>query len=237
MRPAGADPFPREIEIVRGRRRTIELRLDHGSLLARVPQRISRRELDEILPGLRDQLWSELSRKRVFDEEALLRCARHVARKRLSDLELPPYQVRFSRRQNRRWGSCTIDPSVPEGRIRVSDRLRGHPRWLLEHLLLHELIHLVVPDHGARFQDLMARCPHGERAEGYLEALEGLALLGTDLPSGEALLGRLSVGVIVEPGNEKGEIPRAVMHGLEDLPLFSPVEPLHGPHGDLEAST
>jgi hypothetical protein len=176
--------------------------------------------LDEALRSLRVQLWEDLRRKRVFDPAALLGCATRVARDRLADLDLPPYEVRFSRRQNRRWGSCTHDPAAPMGRIRISERLRGHPVWVLEHLLLHELIHLRVPDHGPRFRALMERCPHRERAEGYLEALEGLALLGAELPIGEELLERMDLCVVAELGQDEGEILRAAVHGLEDLPLF-----------------
>lgn len=221
MQPVGADPFPPKIEIIRRRRRSVELRLEDGRLLARVPSRISRRELDEILPHLRAQLWTELSKKRVFDEEALQRCATRVVEQRLSDLELPPYRIRFTTRQHRRWGSCTYDPSVPEGRIRISERLRGHPVWILEHLILHELIHLKIPDHGPRFHAMMERCPHFERAEGYLEALEGLALLGEDVPQGEALLGGLEERLELEWEQKEGEILLAALHGLQDLPLFT----------------
>lgn len=224
MPPAATDPFPSEIELIRSRRRrSVELRLDRGRLVARVPQRIAQRELADLLPHLRSQLWQELSRKRVFDEQKLQSCAARVASKHLSDLDLPPYDIRFSRRQNRRWGSCTFDPSAHEGRIRISERLRGHPVWVLEHLLLHELVHLRIHDHGPRFQAMMQRCPHAERAEGYLEALEGLALLGESLPSGEELLPRLDVAVQLNaPGKQAGEVLPAAFHGLDDLPLFDP---------------
>jgi hypothetical protein len=192
----------------------VELRLEEGRLVARVPRRISAQELAPVLSGLRRQLWRGLARSRVFDEARLDALAREVVRCRLDDLDLPPFTVRFSRRQRRRWGSCSSDGR--NGSIRISERLRGHPAWVLEHLLLHELIHLRVPDHGPRFQALLERCPHRQRAEGYLEALEGLQLLGQETPEGAALLARLRTRVEVDA--QEASIPPS--DGIADLPLF-----------------
>ena len=41
-------------------------------------------------------------------------------------------------------GSCT----PAEGSIRVSDKVRGMPGWVLDYVLLHELAHLIEPGHG-----------------------------------------------------------------------------------------
>ncbi|MGF1618251.1 MAG: M48 family metallopeptidase [Acidimicrobiia bacterium] len=78
----------------------------------------------------------------------------------------PPATIGWSNRQLRRWGSCTVS----EGRIRISDRLASMPDWVLDWVILHELAHLAVPDHGPRFQEIIAQYQLGERAEGYLIA-------------------------------------------------------------------
>ena len=44
------------------------------------------------------------------------------------------------------------------------------PGWVLDWVLVHELAHLTIPDHGARFKALVSRYELGERAEGYLIA-------------------------------------------------------------------
>jgi hypothetical protein len=77
-----------------------------------------------------------------------------------------PTSIEWSDRQMRRWGSCT--PS--EGSIRISSRLASMPGWVLDWVIIHELAHLEVPDHGDRFQALVARYELGERAKGYLMA-------------------------------------------------------------------
>jgi predicted metal-dependent hydrolase len=43
------------------------------------------------------------------------------------------------------------------------------PDWVLDFVLAHELVHLVEPNHGRRFQELLGNYPLAERAEGYLE--------------------------------------------------------------------
>jgi predicted metal-dependent hydrolase len=43
---------------------------------------------------------------------------------------------------------------------------------VLDYLLVHELAHLEVADHGPRFWELVDRYPLTERARGYLMALD-----------------------------------------------------------------
>ena len=154
----------------------MELSLERGRFVARVPARASGTRLESMLTRLRAQLWERLRGESVYDEPTLERRARLVADRHLDDLPLPPWTVQFSRRQQKRWGSCTFDGT--SGRIRISAHLIGHPNWVVDAVLLHELIHLVVFDHGPRFQALLARDPQRDRALGYLEALESLDRLG-----------------------------------------------------------
>ena len=81
--------------------------------------------------------------------------------------DLPvPSAIEWSDPQMARWGSCT----PVDGRIRISNRLAAMPPWVLDWVIIHELAHLAVPDHGARFKTLVGRYELGERAEGYLIA-------------------------------------------------------------------
>ncbi len=208
MKPAATDPFPPGIEIRRGRRRTVELSLENGRFVARVPLRARESAIEGTLQSLRARLVQRMRRETVFDASTLQECARNVARRHLADLVLPPYSVEFSRRQRKRWGSCSFDGR--RGRIRISALLIGHPRWLIENLLLHELIHLKVFDHGPAFQRLMQRDPRNERALGYLEALEHGDRLG--VPAAR----RLAADIPLEAGaDEKGDPhPRIAQPGL-----------------------
>lgn len=69
--------------------------------------------------------------------------------------------------QQGRYGSCT-----PEARtIRISDRVARLPGWVQDYVLVHELAHLVQPNHSPAFWKLVNRYPLTERARGYLMAL------------------------------------------------------------------
>jgi predicted metal-dependent hydrolase len=176
VKPAVADPFPRRIELRPGRRRSIELSLEGGRFVARIPASSTGPRLDAALERLRGQLWDRLQRESVYTDAALAELATQVVRSHLNDLALPPWSVRFSRRQHKRWGSCSFDGH--RGTIRISAHLVGHPRWVIADVLLHELIHLLVQDHGSSFQRLVQRSPDHDRGRGYLEALETVERVG-----------------------------------------------------------
>jgi hypothetical protein len=76
-----------------------------------------------------------------------------------------PATVEWSSRMERIWGSCTIEDRA----IRLSNRLDDAPRYALDYILLHELVHLIVAGHGPDFKALLSIYPQLERAEGYLE--------------------------------------------------------------------
>ena len=77
-----------------------------------------------------------------------------------------PSTVSWTDRQRSRWGSCS--PST--GEIRVSRRLAEWPTWVLDYVLVHELAHLVEPNHSPAFHALTNRYPKAERAKGFLIA-------------------------------------------------------------------
>lgn len=185
MKPVVADPFPRRIELRPGRRRSIELSLEGGRFVARIPATASGPRLETALTELRLQLWERLQRESVYTDGALSELGVQVVHTHLRDLSLPPWSVRFSRRQHKRWGSCSFDGQ--RGTIRISAHLIGHPRWIIANILLHELIHLVVHDHGPGFQNLMQRSPDHDRGRGYLEALETVERIGPRISATFAL--------------------------------------------------
>ena len=73
-------------------------------------------------------------------------------------------------------GMKNIDSRISflEGTIKITSRLQGMPQYVLDYVLLHELVHLVVNDHGKDFDAFMKTFEKKERAEGYLDALDEL---------------------------------------------------------------
>jgi hypothetical protein len=150
-----------EVELVVGtrRRRHVEGTLVGDVLRVSYPPRMSRMEAEEIAQELR----ARMERRVASDRLDVAARARALARR----YELPlPRRVEWSDRQQARWGSC--DPA--DGNIRVSRRLAAFPTWVLDYVLIHELAHLAVPNHGPRFHALVDRYPRAERAVGFLIA-------------------------------------------------------------------
>ena len=150
------------IEIVRStrRRKTVQAQVVDGRIRVLVPARLSRRQVDQYVHELVGRL--DRRRRPVGDADLQARAA-DLSRR----FDLPrPDSVRWVSNQRTRWGSCT--PST--GEIRLSDRMVGWPRFVLDYVLLHELAHLVEANHSPAFHALVARYHRAERAEGFLLA-------------------------------------------------------------------
>ena len=93
------------------------------------------------------------------------------ARELAAKFDLPePRSIRWAPNQKIRWGSCTTS----RDEIRISSRLAELPPWVLDHVIVHELAHLVEANHSPAFHNLVNRNPKAERAEGYLLAVSDL---------------------------------------------------------------
>lgn len=173
----GATP-PYEIRASARRTRSVTAFREGGRIVVVVPASLSERRRRDIVPGLVQQFLGREARRRPprSDGELTLRAGR-LWDADLADVLGPPpaFGVRWSEAQRSRWGSCTPD----SGEIRLSTRLRQLPDWVVDYVLVHELVHLVEPHHSARFWKLVGRHPGTERARGFLEGVEHVGVHGT----------------------------------------------------------
>lgn len=110
------------------------------------------------------ELTSRLQKKRAASRVDLVARARALA----NEYDLPePTSITWSSRQQQRWGSCT--PAT--GAIRLTNRMSAFPLWVIDYVILHELAHLVEPNHSAAFHDLIENFPQSDKAEGFLLAV------------------------------------------------------------------
>jgi predicted metal-dependent hydrolase len=150
-----------KVEVVRSprRRKTVQAREVDGVLRVSIPATMSRAEEERwVLEMVR-----RMERRGATRELDLKQRAEHLAAR--YDLPLPA-SIRWSENQKWRWGSCT----PTEGTIRISSRLAAEPGWVLDYVIVHELAHLRVPRHDARFWNIVNRYPRTERARGFLIA-------------------------------------------------------------------
>ena len=141
------------------RKKTVEAKLVNGVLRVLIPDSLSAAEEARWVAAMQERM----ARKMRADRVDLPQRASQLAQ----SLALPqPRQVVFSDRQNTRWGSCT----PADGRLRISNRVAAYPPWVLDYVIVHELAHLVEPNHSPAFWQLVDRYPLSERARGYLMA-------------------------------------------------------------------
>lgn len=154
-----------EITVVRSARRkkTYTLQPQGPGWKLAVPQRFS---VEANLEGIA-KLMERAQRKRANAPRSddRLRALALELNARYFDDGIEPGSVRWVGNQRRRFASA----SGLTGDIRVSDRLRDVPSWVLEAVLVHELAHLRRLDHSPEFRRLAARHPRTADAELFLE--------------------------------------------------------------------
>ena len=162
-----------EVEVRRSHRRTrtVSAYRKDGKVIVMIPARFTRAEESEWVDTMLGKLARNEQRGRRTDEQ-LMRRARELSREYLHG-RAQPASVRWVSNMTTRWGSCTTG----EGTIRLSDRLRTMPSWVIDYVLLHELAHLLEPNHNARFWGWVDLFPRSERAKGYLEGIAAAANL------------------------------------------------------------
>ncbi|MHA2788296.1 M48 metallopeptidase family protein [Corynebacterium sp. S7] len=148
------------------RRRTIQAREVGGVIEVRIPASFSKAQEQAAV----DEMLVKLAKKRRSthqSDEDLQRRAH-----RLNDDVLAGNatvgSIRWVSNQNTRWGSCTIST----GDIRISDRLKNVPDYVVDAVIVHELTHTFIPGHGPDFWAWADKAPLAERAKGYLEAYQ-----------------------------------------------------------------
>lgn len=154
------------------RRKTVQARREGDRIVVMVPAGMSRAEEQHWVQYLVDRILANEKRRATSpSDDELHRHARELAARYLEpsvNQPIEPASVAWVSNQNHRWGSCT----PTQGRIRVSDRLRVMPQWVIDYVLIHELAHLVEPNHTARFHALVATYPDASRAAGFLAGWE-----------------------------------------------------------------
>ena len=157
-----------EVQVVRStrRKRTVSARLAGTRLEVRIPATMSAVEEREVVERFVRRFRAQAKQRDSLDSAALARRA-DALNQRYFDGKLRITSVRYVTNQQRRFGSC----SVNTGRIRIADRVAKLPTWVRDYVLMHELAHLVQPNHSPAFWRIVNRYPLTERARGYLMAV------------------------------------------------------------------
>lgn len=130
-----------------------------------MPANLSKAVEDEHVRTLVARLDRREQKVRPSDDELLERAA-VLSRDWLGGVAVPA-SVRWVTTMDKRWGSCTSG----DRSIRLSHRLQGMPTYVVDYVLVHELAHLIEPNHSRAFWALVDAYPEAAKAKGFLEGV------------------------------------------------------------------
>jgi predicted metal-dependent hydrolase len=157
-----------EIVVIRSHRRkkNVSAYRQGGRIVVSIPARMSKADERAMVPEMVAKIRAQEAEATMSEESLQIR-AGQLLTEFAPEIVIRPASVNW-RAMRERWGSCTsLDRS-----IRISDRLKGAPGYVLDYVLFHEAIHLEHFDHGEQFKQLLARFPLEAQAEAYLQGYE-----------------------------------------------------------------
>ncbi len=153
------------------RQKTLSARREGDTIVVTVPAWLPHaRESAEVSRLVEKFLAREAKRAAPRTDAELLHRAQRLAREVLTAWPEATTRVRsvsWSARQWQRWGSCT----TATGEIRLSERMRTMPDWVVDYVIVHELTHLIEVNHTPRFHAIVASYPRTLEARAFLQGV------------------------------------------------------------------
>jgi predicted metal-dependent hydrolase len=140
------------------------------SILLRVPYRMPNRYIRQHI----DQIAAQLEKKEKLAErrtDAELQQRAEIINKKYFGGKIEWRAIRWVGNMNQRLGSCTNGGST-DGHIRISDKIKDWPQWVIDYVIAHELVHRKHPDHSKDFWATLTNgYPKTERARGFIQGM------------------------------------------------------------------
>ena len=161
------EQIPYEIKIIRSdkRRRTISARLVENTMLVYAPGNISNAKLEKIIDKLKNRLHNRKIKDELNKTQDLTVTADRLNKEYFNN-KLEIISITYSANQNSVFGCCNYRVK----KIQISHRLVQMPCWVRDYVIIHEMAHLIEPNHSKVFWDIVYRYRLTERAKGYLMA-------------------------------------------------------------------
>ncbi len=157
-----------EVKIIRSRRRkrTIGARLIKDELLVSAPLAISQERLDKIIADFKIKFARKKLKEELDQKQNLIDIARKLNEKYFQN-KLKINSLEYVTSQNSKFGCC----NHRDANIRISHKVGLMPEWVRDYVIIHEMAHLIEPNHSSAFWDIVGRYKLAERARGYLMAV------------------------------------------------------------------
>lgn len=156
------------VKIIRSskRKRTISARVVGNELFVYLPTGLPEEEEKKWVDKMVSKVKNHTKRGNLADHNKELIKRVEQLNKQFFGGKLKWNSIEYVTNQNRVNGSCTSKM----GTIRISDRLINMPGWVRDYVIIHELAHLIQPNHSGAFWKLVNQYKWTERARGYLMA-------------------------------------------------------------------
>ncbi|MBN1122894.1 MAG: M48 family metallopeptidase [Anaerolineae bacterium] len=144
-----------------------------GTVLLRIPHRLPEREISQLLKDVVAQIERRENRtaRRKSHNDADLKERAEWINNNCFGSQIRWRSIRWVGNMQHRLGSCT-NGGTTDGDIRISDRIKGWPQWVIDYIIAHELAHRVVTNHSTEFWDLLTGAyPMTEQARGFIKGV------------------------------------------------------------------
>ncbi|MCK5760063.1 MAG: M48 family metallopeptidase [Candidatus Delongbacteria bacterium] len=157
-----SDKYNVVIQRSKRRKKTLQAVLKGDTVKVLVPFTTGDIEINKFL----DKFLKKLERKNIIlnNDKELLSRANKLKKKFIPDA--PDFTIVFQESLKRTWGKCFTN----QRKIVINPVLATYPKWVLDFVIVHEIAHLLIPNHGKEFRELVDRFKLKERAVGFLMA-------------------------------------------------------------------
>jgi len=145
-------------------------RQQDGSILLRVPFRLSKRVVRQQVDEISGMLDKQTKRAKGRTDSELQSRAKQINKKFFGG-KIEWNAIRWVGNMNTRLGSCT-NGGPTDGHIRISNKIKPWPPWVVDYVIAHELVHRLHSNHSKDFwKTLTEGYPLTERARGFIRGV------------------------------------------------------------------
>lgn len=141
-----------------------------GTLLVRVPFRFPRYKVNSLLEQVASQI-DKTEALRIKRTDTDLQERAEIINRKYFEGKISWNAIRWVSNMEARLGSCTKGGAT-DGQIRLSEKIKNWPEWVVDYVIAHELMHRKHSNHSPEFwSDLQAAYPLTERARGFISGI------------------------------------------------------------------
>ncbi|PKM99112.1 MAG: metal-dependent hydrolase [Elusimicrobia bacterium HGW-Elusimicrobia-2] len=174
-----------EVKIIRSgkRERTIGARLEGDIMYVNAPADMPEKELEKVIKNFQRRFERKKLKKELNKDDDLINIFKRLNEKYFEG-KIKLSSIEYVTNQNCKFGSC----SYKSGKIRIAHSIARMPEWVRSYAVMHEIAHIIEPNHSRSFWDIVNRYKLTERARGYLIAKGREADGESDILGGDGVL-------------------------------------------------